>query len=401
MGKRLRPLFAILLGLVLLAGCYNPSAAPSLPATGETSLAEPVSNGAELALLATPSRLEDSFGQGVRTALTRFAGENGLGFASYKTEEEDASAAASTLELAVKGGARLVVAMDATVSGAVAEQVSRYPEVDFMLLDAAGVAQGGNVMSLQFSAAQAGWLAGYLAMREQRGTLGLAGFDQPASQQYALGFMLGADAAAAEIGLEPMETGILRLVLTEETEEGAWPELAGSLFTQGAGIVFCTAEPFQAEVLRAALAAERWIIGLGLQPDSATFGVLASVWYDPKPLLAGCLANWMEGEFTGGSVAVGGVADGSVQMDYAPESFEQVGAGMLNRLPGLFENGEVAGQLQELVRPGEDGTWPLPEALGLTHVWVRPPAAAMPPANNNAESVPPAPLDEPEDGFGG
>jgi basic membrane protein A len=393
-------ILAMLLWALTLTACLGLPAAPSLPALSDALAGEAVNGGAEVALLTTPGRLEETFGQEVRAVLTRFAGENGLAFASYKTEENP-GAAGSTLELAIKGGARLVVAMDATVSEAVTDNASLYPEVDFILMDGAyGRAAGGNTARLQFSAAQAGWLAGYVAMREQRGVLGLVSLPEDISQQYALGFMLGADTAAREIGLEPMEGCLLwagpaeeaagEETTGEETAGEAWFKMADTLYAQGAGIVFCTFSAAQAEVLRAARADRGWMMGLELQPDTASFGVLAAVWHDPKPLLTRVLANWNEGRFPAGSQVTGGVAEGSVLLEYRPESFEQVGAGMLNRIPALFSDGELAAQLERLVKKSDDGAWPAPEQLGLSYIRVQPPEPAPPPDSSAAPaSAPP------------
>lgn len=338
---------------VLLVGCSaNPGdplesmAGAQSPADSMT--AEAPAAGAQIALVSTGARLESSFGQTVWNTIARFAGENGSTSGQYKAEE-DAGAALSTLELALRGGAELVFVMDETLSEAVAGSAALHPEVRFALLDAPADTQpASNVCVLGFSAIQAGWLAGYTAVYEEHSALGVVQGQDSRSAAWALGFVLGAEYAAEERQMEPFS---LRLVWQNPTlrSRDSIALLAAQVYESEVGLAFAAVPAAQQqEAAEAARSQNGKLFGIDLELEHSGPQVLASLSFEPKVQVQKVLEAWQAGSLKTGAVLEGGVADGSILLEVEASRFENAGTWILAQAPLRFEDGTLAAQLARM-----------------------------------------------------
>ncbi len=380
--RRFFRLFSVLLAaLVLLAACAaTPSVPPSDGPGPMVSGLEPQPSGAQLALFGTEARLADTFGQGAWLAVSKYAGEAGLTCAPYKTTAENAEAVLSTLDLAAKGGARLIVCIDSAVSRVVLGAARQYPDVDFILVDGQNPAPENlpeNTVLVNFSPAQAGWLAGYVALAEHPAALRLAQCGTALSQACALGFLLGAQAAAAEQNLEAGSVPVARLELSQELTEDACAEqlraLLGRDENPDAGPLFVADSALSALALNAASAADVSVIGIDVDM-AAGASALASIRFDAKNLISDLLADWGGGTFPGGGVRTGGIYGGSVWLDLTPFRLQHLGEDAAQRLADKFTDGSLARSLARKLALDEDGLLPAPEDLGLTCLNLHPDA---------------------------
>ena len=158
--------------------------------------------------------MDKSFNQGTWEGVKAFAEEAGKTYKYYQpangnnATDEDRLAA---FEQAIANGAKVVVAAgfmqanalygnaEANIKG-VAE---KYPDVKFVFVD--GWAQGfDNVTAIVFQEEQAGYLAGYGAVKDGYTKLGFAGGGggtNPACQRFGYGFIQGANDAAKELNI--------------------------------------------------------------------------------------------------------------------------------------------------------------------------------------------------------
>lgn len=397
-------LAALLVAAMLLAACGSPSTSP--PPNGldpVVSGLEPQPNGAQLALIGTEERLADGFGQGVWSAISKFAGEAGLTSASYKTTAEDPDTILSTLDLAVKGDARLIVSVDAAVSRTVKGMAWKYPDVDFILLDAPNAVVSslrGNTVLVDYSAAQSGWLAGYVALYEHPEGLRLVENTSRLSQEYALGFLLGAQAAAEEKRLEPGSVQVTRLTLERTPDEDELAQQLEALFAEEGGPVFIAGngDAVQQAAVDAARKAGGTVIGVGLDPG-ASGAILAGITYDAKNLVADLLAAWSNGNFPGGKLYTGEVAGGSVLLNTTPFRFANVSETAVQRAAEKFADGSLARRLAQQLAPDEHGDLPTAEALEeaqeLDCLRLAPPEPPLP-ENGQPGEAPPEGGQEPE-----
>ncbi len=117
----------------------------------------------------------------------------------------------AAVEAAVEWGAKFVVLPGYLFQPVVKQVQSRYKDVCFLALDCVnqdsdnGYAEyelGNNVSMTQYQEEQAGFLAGYGAVKDGLTKLGfIGGMAVPAVQRYGYGYVQGAEKAAAELGL--------------------------------------------------------------------------------------------------------------------------------------------------------------------------------------------------------
>ena len=125
---------------------------------------------------------DKSFNQGAWEGLTRYAEENSISYKYYQPQEGTTDSYLETIGLAVEGGAKLIVCPGFLFEEPVFLAQDEYPDVTFILLD--GEPHSGdyseyrtndNVMPILFQEDEAGFLAGYAAVKEGYTKLGFMG----------------------------------------------------------------------------------------------------------------------------------------------------------------------------------------------------------------------------------
>ncbi len=172
--------------------------------------------GYELALITDVGTIDDkSFNQGTWEGLEKYAKDNNLTHKYYKPTEKSDEACLNAIDLAVKGGAKVIATPGFLFEYPIMEAQTKYPEVHFILVDAEPKDREGNVqiednvMSIMYAEEQAGYLAGYAAVTEGYKNLGfMGGIAVPAVIRYGYGFVQGADAAAKDMGLKAGDINI-------------------------------------------------------------------------------------------------------------------------------------------------------------------------------------------------
>ena len=160
----------------------------------------------EIAFVTDIGQLKDkSFNQGTWEGLKRFAKENNKSYKYYQpaggneATDEDRIAA---MNAAVAGGAKIIVCAGFMQGNALTAVATANPEVKFVFVDGWPL-DLENVTAIVFQEEQAGYLAGYAAVKEGFTKLGFAGGGggtNPACQRFGYGYIQGANAAAKELG---------------------------------------------------------------------------------------------------------------------------------------------------------------------------------------------------------
>lgn len=171
---------------------------------------------------------DQSFNQTTYEACKAFSEANGVDFKYYKPADDSTADRVASVELAIDEGYNVIVMPGYAFGGTIAEISGEYPDIKFVALDVAagdlleaGVAAAGeeydynpenwnvedyvymdNVYCAIYQEELCGYMAGYAAVKLGYKNLGfLGGMAVPAVVRYGYGFVQGADAAAAEMGL--------------------------------------------------------------------------------------------------------------------------------------------------------------------------------------------------------
>ena len=227
----MKKILAMLLALVMvlsLAACGGnetpateaPAATPTeAPAVegGETPATEAPAVEAgvitKVALVTDVGTIDDeSFNQACWEGMEEWCKANGLEYTYYQPTEDSTDARVLSVAQAVAEGYNTIV-MPGYLFGATLTMVmEEYPDVYFIAVDvgagdltidyATYYDPAANTACVTFAEEQAGYLAGYAAVKDGYTKLGfLGGMAVPAVIRYGYGFIQGADAAAAELGI--------------------------------------------------------------------------------------------------------------------------------------------------------------------------------------------------------
>ena len=172
---------------------------------------------------------DQSFNQTTYEACKAYCEASGIDFNYFKPAGDSTGERVAMIEKAVDEGYNILVMPGFAFAGAVVEAAAEYPDVKFVVLDVAkgdylaeGVAAAGesydyqpdnwdlakyvdlsNVYTVVYQEELCGYMAGYAAVKLGYTHLGfLGGMAVPAVVRYGYGFVQGADAAAADAGVD-------------------------------------------------------------------------------------------------------------------------------------------------------------------------------------------------------
>lgn len=161
----------------------------------------------KIALVTDVGTIDDeSFNQATWQGVKEYGDAHGVEYKYYQPIADSNEERLNSIEQAVADGATVIVLPGFLFGPVVSEAQSKYPDVKFIAVD---VSEGdltapiaSNAYTCTFSEEQAGYLAGYAAVKDGYTELGfLGGMSVPAVIRYGFGYLQGIDAAAKELGV--------------------------------------------------------------------------------------------------------------------------------------------------------------------------------------------------------
>ena len=225
----MKKLFALVLALVLslsLVACGSTGTTPS-GSTNDSSTQEPsgTTNPADdipdtmtssdgkyqVAFVTDVGQLKDkSFNQGTFDGVKLYANANGLSYKYYQPangSEATDDDRYDAMKAAVEGGAEVVVCAGYLQEAALKRAATDFPDTPFVFIDGYPLTDDAgntltNVAGISFQEEQAGYLAGYAAVKDGFTKLGFSGGGggtNDACCRFGYGYVQGANAAASEM----------------------------------------------------------------------------------------------------------------------------------------------------------------------------------------------------------
>ncbi|MFA7533352.1 MAG: BMP family ABC transporter substrate-binding protein [Tissierellaceae bacterium] len=279
----MKKLLILTLALVLVAA--------SLAGCGQS---DTPSKGHEIALITDKGNIDDkSFNQGSWEGVVAFATENNITHTYIKPEDVSDTAYLEAIDLAVEGGAKVIVTPGFLFEVAVYEAQTRYPDVKFILLDGAPHAADSfdpdikdNVASVVYAEEESGYLAGYAAVMDGMKNLGyMGGMAVPAVQAFGYGFLQGAEDAASELGMSNGDIKVIYHYTGNFEENDTNKATASTMYQEGMEVIFAAGGSVGKSVMAAAAEADKKVIGVDVDQrydsetvmSSAMKGLAASV----------------------------------------------------------------------------------------------------------------------------
>ncbi|MCC8026362.1 MAG: BMP family ABC transporter substrate-binding protein [Clostridium sp.] len=355
MKKRILSLVLAAAMVTGLGGCVQKPGADSKADSGSAQAAAESSGeaagsqeGYELALITDVGTIDDkSFNQGSWEGLERYAKDNNLTSKYYKPNEKSDEACINSINLAVKGGAKVIVTPGFLFEVPIYESQSKYPDVHFIIIDAAPTSGGevkidSNVMSIFYAEEQAGYLAGYAAVTEGYTQLGfMGGIAVPAVIRYGYGFIQGADAAAMDMGLEP---GTVSVKYTYVGNFDASPEnnaKAAAWYNEGTECIFACGGGVGNSVMKAAEAADKAVIGVDVDQSSESETVITSAMKNLGDSVYDAIDGYYKGSFEGGKSVTLDAKENGIMLPMETSKFKVFNQEKYDELYSAMKEGTI------------------------------------------------------------
>ena len=298
----------------------------------------------QVAFVTDVGQLKDkSFNQGTFDGVKLYAAANGLSYKYYQPangSEATDDDRYDAMKAAVEGGADVVVCAGYLQEAALRKAAIEYPDTPFVFIDgypiqeqateydAAGNALPNdspvltNVAGVAFQEQQAGYLAGYAAVKDGFTKLGFSGGGggtNPACCRFGYGYVQGANAAALEKGITvdmnySWQYGSNFSASTDlQTMINGW-------YVNGTEIVFaCGGSMFQSIVA----ANDGYVIGVDVDQSGESEYVVTSAMKGLADAVQWAVAKVYDGTFDtiGGQQTSLGVADNAVQLPTGADSW--------------------------------------------------------------------------------
>ena len=271
---------------------------------------------------------DNSYNQGAWDGVMQYAEEAGLSYEFYQPEDNDNDSIMAQVKRGVKNGARLFVCPGTMLEVPVYNAMKKYDDASFILVDGVPHNEDNteslieeNVSVIKFAEEQAGFLAGYAAVRDGYKGLGFVG-GMPIDPviRFGYGFVQGADYAAIEMGVNVH----IRYTYTNTFgEDPLIEDLAAAWFDDDTEVIFACGGSIGKSVIRAAENHDGKVIGVDVDESSESETVITSAMKDIKTAVYDDVKSFFEGSFAGGSETVKTAATGGVCLPMETSRFEK------------------------------------------------------------------------------
>ena len=284
----------------------------------------------EIAFVTDVGQLKDkSFNQGTFDGVKLYAHENGLSYKYYQPANGDQATdddRYDAMKAAAENGAKIIVCAGFMQGTALAKAAAEFTDVSFVFVDGWAMtdADGNpltNTLGIAFQEEQCGYLAGYAAVKEgytKLGFCGGGGGTNPACCRSGYGYVQGASAAAAELGV--------KVEMNYSWQYGgsfsASPELqtmANGWYENGTEVIFACGGSMFASIAQAASANDGFVIGVDVDQSFESDTVITSAMKGLAASVQWACAKVYDGSYAelGGTCATLGAKDDAVGLPTA------------------------------------------------------------------------------------
>lgn len=283
--------------------------------------------GAEIALITDVGTIDDrSFNQGSYEGVKQYGDENKVTYTYYRPVAKDDEAYFNEIEKAItEGGAKVVVMPGFLFANAAFRAQQEFPDVNFIFVDGAPSETpqsepviGPNMYSVVWEEQQAGFLAGYAAVKDGYTKLGyIGGMKVPAVEKFGLGYVYGANHAAEELGItvDMMYKYSGTFEASQEVQM-----LASGWYASGTEVIFVSAGGAGPSVFKAAEDKEAKVIGVDVDQAGESETIITSALKELQLAVYEGLKAHYDGKFPGGTQHAYNINDDGVGL---PKNFDR------------------------------------------------------------------------------
>lgn len=256
----------------------------------------------EVALITDIGDIDDrSYNQALWEGIRGYSEQNSVSCRYYRPAKKQTDEFLKSIDRAVSNGAKIVICCGSVFEKAVEHAQQQYNEVSFVLMEG-DLKPSANTCVVNFSELEAGFLAGYAAVKEGFTSIGFQGGEvEPAVIRYGFGYIQGAEYAARELDMPPSS---VTLKYNYAGSFDASPELqarAELWYEMGTQVIFACTGSVCASVIAAAESAEnRWVVGSETDMSGFSETVISSAEKCFSSAVYTIIEKFYAGEFPGG-----------------------------------------------------------------------------------------------------
>ncbi|MCR5300918.1 MAG: BMP family ABC transporter substrate-binding protein [Lachnospiraceae bacterium] len=248
---------------------------------------------------------DNSFNQAAWEGVKQYAEESGITCENYQPEGTATDSIIAQFKRGDSNKAKIFVCPGSMLEVPVYEAMDKYDGQCFILIDGAPHNEENtetriaeNVSVISFAEEQAGFLAGYAAVRDGYKGLGfVGGIPVDPIIRFGYGFVQGADYAAIEMGVNVH----IRYTYTNTfSEDQAIEDLSGTWYEDDTEVIFACGGSITRSVIRAAENHNGKVIGVDVDESSESETVITSAMKDIKTAVYNDVKAYFEGTFPGG-----------------------------------------------------------------------------------------------------
>ena len=284
----------------------------------------------EVAFVTDVGQLKDkSFNQGTFDGVKLYAAENGLSYKYYQPANGDQATdddRYDAMKAAVDGGAKVVVCAGFLQETALKKAAAEFSDVSFIFIDGYPVSDDdgnalANVAGISFKEEQCGYFAGYAVVKEgytKLGFTGGGGGTNPPCCRYGYGFVEGANAAAAEMGVN-VEVNYSWEYGASFSPSQELQTMASGWYETGTEVIFCCGGNMFQSVSAAASANDAYVVGVDVDQSFSSDTVVTSAMKGLADATKWAIAKVYDGTWSdiGGKATSLGVEDNAVGLPTA------------------------------------------------------------------------------------
>ena len=289
--------------------------------------------------------MDKSFNQGTWEGVKRYATENGKTYKYYQPANGNAATdddRYDAMKAAVDNGADIVVCAGYLQGTALDMAAKEFPDVKFVFID--GWAMGlDNTLAIKFQEEQSGYLAGYAAVKEGYTRLGFSGGgggSNPACCRFGYGYVQGAQAAAAELGIT-VEMNYSWEYGAEFSASAELQTMLNGWYTNGTEVIFACGGSMCQSAFAAAGTNDGAVIGVDVDQSNQSEYVITSALKGLQESVMIACETFYKGEWVGGGETILGAKDNAVGLPTATWSMENFTVEQYEALFASLKDGSV------------------------------------------------------------
>jgi basic membrane protein A len=304
----------------------------------------------KIAMITDAGTIDDkSFNQGTWEGIEAWATANGETYKYYKPSAVSDDEYLATIQLAVEGGAEVVVTPGFLFETSVYAAQDLYPNVKFILIDGtphnadySDFKIGTNTVSILFNEHESGFLAGYAAVAEGYTKLGFTGgMAVPAVVKFGVGFVAGAYYAADELDKDIEFGNDTYTYFGEFGPKDEFKNLAAGWYVSGTEVIFSAAGGAGSSVMAAAQDNDAMMIGVDIDQSADSDTVLTSALKELGVAVQEGLNDWKNGTFPGGETITMSAANDGVGLPMDTSRFDNFTTAQYDAIFAKLKNGDI------------------------------------------------------------